>query len=328
MHDDADDSPDSLCHELQSRLKSLEKDLLIAYTENEKIFALATGAQQESRNINQQLHAMKQQLRNTEEANCNAVAEFSLEQNDMARQIVKLERKVNLLTTAKVSAEDDVQMWKKIAEQDRDEYKTRARGLERTAHIAEIRLKTLLEGLDANGSTVCGHHVGNSNEYDVDEDEQVIPEISEIFETDIVSSPAVVGGSGTCLADELLSEEYQSDGEWDSVVGYRDKEEMLAEFKSVEVINDDLGDSNNSSSERKEYYSIGSQVVDDNTRLSAMVSLYGVSRGQDYDQESIVINLGQEIMERLAGLALIGAGMGWKTVKINRAEDWIVVSFP
>lgn len=82
---------------------------------------------------------------------------------------------------------------------------------------------------------------------------------------------------------------------------------MLAKFKWAEGINDNLGDSNNSS-KRNGYYSIGSHVVDDTTRSSATVSRYGDSRGHDYDRESITMNPGQEIIERLAGLALIGAG--------------------
>lgn len=76
----------------------------------------------------------------------------------------------------------------------------------------------------------------------------------------------------------------------------------------MEGINNNLGDSNNSS-ERMEYYSIGSHVVDDTTRSSATVALYGDSRGHDYDRESIAINPGQEIIDRLAGLALISAGI-------------------
>lgn len=70
------------------------------------------------------------QLQNTEEANCNPGTVFSMERNDTAGWIVRLEWKVNPLITANVSAEDDVQIWKEVAEQDREEYKTRARVLE------------------------------------------------------------------------------------------------------------------------------------------------------------------------------------------------------
>lgn len=204
-----------------------------------------------------------------------------------------------------------MQIWKTIAGQHKEEYKKRERVLERTAHIAEVRLKTLLAGFGANGSTVCCPHLpnGTGNEYGVDRNENEL-EISEIsrFRRLILHPPAAVGRSGTCLADELLSEEYQSDGEWGRSVS-----------NWTEEINDNFGGSNDRS-EMKGYYYIGSHVGDDKTRLSR-----AVSRGQDDDLERIVNSLGREIMERLA---LIGAGMGWNTVKIYSAEDWIVFSFP
>lgn len=132
-----------------------------------------------------------------------------------------------------------MQIWKTIAGQHKEEYKTRERVLERTAHIAEVRLKTLLEGFEANGSTVCCPHLPNGagNEYGVDrnENELEISEISEISEADI-ASPAAVGRSGTYLADELLSEEYQSDGERGRSVS-----------NWTEEINDNLGGSNDRS---------------------------------------------------------------------------------
>lgn len=309
----------SLRHELESKLILLshsENDLLLAHNENERIFALAATAEQESRDFKRQMQVMKQELRTTEEASDYAIASVATERVGTANHIARLERKIGLLTKAKSSAEREVQMLKTMAEQDREEYDAKKRVLVRTAHVAEVRLKSLLEQLATDNSNTllsayASHsHSRTSHNYDSEQRESKLDGL-DVSEPEVASSIASPGVSGVCLAEELLFQEYQSDGEWDSSVEYADEDEKLAEdseSKGSAEINENLG-----------LVGFEDYQVDDGTQEPT---------NQDRDHQIIVNNIGHEIMEKLAELALICAEMGCKTIKIHRTADWMVVWFP
>lgn len=133
----------SLRRELESKsnlVDTLEQDLHAARNEHETAATSAVTAQREARDI-------KRQLARAE--NDDAVEAVAKERDGAVNAVAELKRQVERLTKSRRSAEDDFDRIKRMAEDDHDQHEASKRLLERRAHVAEGRLKSLLDELTA-----------------------------------------------------------------------------------------------------------------------------------------------------------------------------------
>lgn len=133
----------SLRRELESKsnlVDTLEQDLHAARNEHETAATSAVTAQREARDI-------KRQLARAE--NDDAVEAVARERDGAVNAVAELKRQVERLTKSRRSAEDDFDRIKRMAEDDHDQHEASKRLLERRAHVAEGRLKSLLDELAA-----------------------------------------------------------------------------------------------------------------------------------------------------------------------------------
>ena len=133
----------SLRRELESKaqfIDSLENDLSKARSEQETATTSIASAQREAREVKRKLAAAE---------NDSAVDDVVKERDDAVETIGELRRQVERLTKNRRMAEEDAERTRKLAERDVERWEEVKRGLERRAHVAEGRLKMVLEELAA-----------------------------------------------------------------------------------------------------------------------------------------------------------------------------------
>ena len=133
----------SLRRELESKaqfIDSLEHDLSRARSEQETATTSIATAQREAREVKRKLAAAE---------NDNAVEDVVKERDNAVETICELRRQVERLQKSRRIAEEDAQRTRKLAERDSERWEEVKRGLERRAHVAEGRLKMVLEELAA-----------------------------------------------------------------------------------------------------------------------------------------------------------------------------------
>ncbi|RPB24603.1 hypothetical protein L211DRAFT_857209 [Terfezia boudieri ATCC MYA-4762] len=131
----------SLRRELESKaqfIDSLENDLSKARSEQETATTSIASAQREAREVKRKLAAAE---------NDSAVDDVVKERDDAVETIGELRRQVERLTKNRRIAEEDAERTRKLAERDAERWEEVKRGLERRAHVAEGRLKMVLEEL-------------------------------------------------------------------------------------------------------------------------------------------------------------------------------------
>ncbi|KAF8429557.1 hypothetical protein EV426DRAFT_125755 [Tirmania nivea] len=133
----------SLRRELESKaqfIDSLEHDLSKARSEQETATTSIASAQREAREVKRKLAAAE---------NDSAVDDVVKERDNAVEIIGELRRQVERLTKNRRMAEEDAERTRKLAERDAERWEEVKRGLERRAHVAEGRLKMVLEELAA-----------------------------------------------------------------------------------------------------------------------------------------------------------------------------------
>ncbi|PWW77178.1 hypothetical protein C7212DRAFT_293301 [Tuber magnatum] len=133
----------SLRRDLESKaslIDTLEHDLSAARSEYETATASAATAQREARDVKRQLARVE---------NDGAVEAVAKERDEAVEAVAELKRQVERQTKSRRSAEEELERQKTIAERDREEWVDSKRVLERRAHVAEGRLKALLDELSA-----------------------------------------------------------------------------------------------------------------------------------------------------------------------------------
>ncbi|KAI5851384.1 meiotic cell cortex C-terminal pleckstrin homology-domain-containing protein [Morchella snyderi] len=136
----------SLRRELEAKsnwVNTLEEDLHEARNEHETAATTAVTAQREARDV-------KRQLARAE--NDDAVEIVAKERDEAVNTVAELKRQVERLTKSRRAAEEDVERMKKEAEQEREEFEAIKRALERKVHVAEGRLKSVLDEVAATNS--------------------------------------------------------------------------------------------------------------------------------------------------------------------------------
>ncbi|RPA91647.1 hypothetical protein L873DRAFT_1751775 [Choiromyces venosus 120613-1] len=133
----------SLRRDLESKanlIDTLEHDLSAARSEHETATTSAATAQREARDVKRQLARVE---------NDDAVETVAKERDEAVEAIAELKRQVERLAKSRRSAEEDLERLKTIAERDHEKWEDSKRALERRAHVAEGRLKALLDELSA-----------------------------------------------------------------------------------------------------------------------------------------------------------------------------------
>ncbi|PUU83414.1 meiotic cell cortex C-terminal pleckstrin homology-domain-containing protein [Tuber borchii] len=133
----------SLRRELESKtslIDTLELDLSAARSEHETATTSAATAQREARDVKRQLARVE---------NDGAVEAVAKERDEAVETIAELKRQVERHSKARRSAEEDLESVKASAERDREKWEDLKRAQERRAHVAEGRLKALLDELSA-----------------------------------------------------------------------------------------------------------------------------------------------------------------------------------
>lgn len=134
----------SLRRDLESKaqfIDSLEHDLSKARSEQETATTSIASAQREAREVKRKLAAAE---------NDSAVEDVVKERDDAVETIGELRRQVERLTKSRRLAEEDAERTRKLAERDAERWEEVKRGLERRAHVAEGRLKMVLEEVAAS----------------------------------------------------------------------------------------------------------------------------------------------------------------------------------
>ena len=154
----------SLRRDLESKanlIDTLEHDLSAARSEHETATTSAATAQREARDVKRQLERAE---------NDDSVEVVAKERDEAVEAIAELKRQVERLTKSRRSAEEDLERAKTIAERDNEGFQASKRALERRAHVAEGRLKALLDELSAaNAMSPPPPPVQNSSESEGDD---------------------------------------------------------------------------------------------------------------------------------------------------------------
>ena len=136
----------SLRRELESKsqfIDSLEQDLSKARSEQETATTSIASAQREAREVKRKLAAAE---------NDTAVEDIVKERDEAVESIGELRRQAERLTKNRRQAEEDAERTRMLAERDAERWEEVKRGLERRAHVAENRLKMVLEEIAASNA--------------------------------------------------------------------------------------------------------------------------------------------------------------------------------
>lgn len=223
-----------------------------------------------------------------------------------------LKRKLRELAKAKTEAENESRSVRVVAEREKRMYEVERRELQRRVHVAEARLKTVVQEYEKvnqmpayENDTLCG-----------------TCQESPILGTDGHSSPTDSECSRRSpgvpnimsLADELGFGGSESDEDQDEDDGDLPELEEDTDHNCVNDAMDSTMEAWKTQFEIRKYRDTSVQV--------------GFSDRQEDEQESTVDSVGLEIMDKLDELAWICEELGLKTVKIYRSVDWMVVLFP
>ncbi|KAJ6261150.1 hypothetical protein Dda_3816 [Drechslerella dactyloides] len=142
----------SLRRELDAKsglIDSLETDLSIARAETENTATTVASARKEARDIREQLKLKE---------NDEALEELYYERDQALETVAELRRQVERLTKSRRKTEDDMERNRQIFDRERSEWELNKRSLEHRVHIAEGRLKTLLQEIaSANEANANSH---------------------------------------------------------------------------------------------------------------------------------------------------------------------------
>ncbi|KAF8471246.1 hypothetical protein BDZ91DRAFT_775539, partial [Kalaharituber pfeilii] len=142
----------SLRRELESKaqfIDSLEQDLSKARSEQESATTSIATAQREAREVKRKLAAAE---------NDTAVESIVKERDNAVETIGELRRQVERLTRSRRIAEEEAERTRNLAERDAERWEEVKRGLERRAHVAEGRLKVVLEELAVRNTKSQDEH--------------------------------------------------------------------------------------------------------------------------------------------------------------------------
>ncbi|RPB14837.1 hypothetical protein P167DRAFT_483944 [Morchella conica CCBAS932] len=241
----------SLRRELEAKsnwVNTLEEDLHEARNEHETAATTAVTAQREARDI-------KRQLARAE--NDDAVEIVAKERDEAVNTVAELKRQVERLTKSRRAAEEDVERMKKEAEQEREEFEAIKRALERKVHVAEGRLKSVLDEVAATNSLpppqppppeiIEDHEDANQSEIEQSD----AASIQESMRDSFIGRPtswkmgddeaerlgirfSVAPNAGKSLADELNFDDDEDDEEGLEEYDEYDEDDRTAEFSFAE----------------------------------------------------------------------------------------------
>ncbi|KAF3902612.1 hypothetical protein ABW21_db0208855 [Orbilia brochopaga] len=129
----------SLRRELEAKsglIDSLEADLSIARTETENTATTVASARKEARDVREQLKLKE---------NDEALEELYYERDQALETVAEFKRQVERLSKSRRRTEEDMERTRQIFDRERSEWELNKRSLEHRVHIAEGRLKTLLQ---------------------------------------------------------------------------------------------------------------------------------------------------------------------------------------
>lgn len=339
----------SLRRELESKsnlVDTLEQDLHAARNEHETAATSAVTAQREARDI-------KRQLARAE--NDDAVEAVAKERDEAVNAVAELKRQVERLAKSRRSAEEDLERIKRMAEDDYEQHEASKRVLERRAHVAEGRLKALLDELAAaNAIPPPPLPVQDTPETDHEDVAQ-----SEITASDAASirdsirdsfkgRPASLmmgddeaerlgirfsvgaGSKGLSLADELNFDE-EDDLEEEEGLEEDEDDRTEAEFSfaddnaSERFAEDNASDSGPESGageddeecDMTEYHEMGVQVDFDDDEIQEIREQEHQLHHESEQQSERLDVLGLEIEEKLAELERTYAELDRKTLELD-----------
>lgn len=335
----------SLRRELESKsnlVDTLEQDLHAARNEHETAASSAVTAQREARDV-------KRQLARAE--NDDAVEAVAKERDGAVNAVAELKRQVERLTKSRRSAEDDFDRIKRMAEDDHDQHEASKRLLERRAHVAEGRLKSLLDELAAANAIPPPPPVQDTPETDHEDAASDTGSIKGSIRDSSRDSfrglraslmmgddeaerlgirfSVVAGSKGPSLADELnFDEEDEDDLEGDD----EDEDDRTeAEFSFADdnasegFAGDNISDSGPESEaggddeecEMTEYHEMGVQVDFGDDEIEEDQEQEHQRHHESEQQSERLDVLGLEIEEKLAELERTYAELDRKTIELD-----------
>ncbi|KAF3197570.1 hypothetical protein TWF192_005013 [Orbilia oligospora] len=151
----------SLRRDLEAKsglIESLETDLSIARAETENTATTAASARREARDVREQLKLKE---------NDEALESLSYERDQALETVAELKRQVERLTKSRRKAEDDIERDRRIFDRERSEWELSKRSLEHRVHVAEGRLKTLLQEIaSANEANQQAQEINGDEAYE------------------------------------------------------------------------------------------------------------------------------------------------------------------
>ncbi|KAI5783469.1 hypothetical protein FPQ18DRAFT_111193 [Pyronema domesticum] len=133
----------SLRRELESKanlVDNLENELETARADSEAATQTTAAAQKEVRDIKRLLARAEKD---------DSLLEVSKERDEAVEALAEMKKQMERLTKSRRQAEEDLERMRKIQEKDNEKYEEAKRGFERRAHVAEGRLKAVLDEIAA-----------------------------------------------------------------------------------------------------------------------------------------------------------------------------------
>lgn len=339
----------SLRRELEAKsnwVNTLEEDLHEARNEHETAATTAVTAQREARDI-------KRQLARAE--NDDAVEIVAKERDEAVNTVAELKRQVERLTKSRRAAEEDVERMKKEAEQEREEFEAIKRALERKVHVAEGRLKSVLDEVAATNSLpppqppppeiIEDHEDANQSEIEQSD----AASIQENMRDSFIGRPtswkmgddeaerlgirfSVAPNAGKSLADELNFDDDEDDEEGLEEYDEYDEDDRTADFSFAEDTALSANGSDNGlqsaveendqeeENEMTAYHEMGVQVdIDDTQEIQEQESKEEQQQLHQESEKQVerLDILGLEIEEKLAELERTYVELDRKTQELD-----------
>ncbi|KAF8538975.1 hypothetical protein BDD12DRAFT_120263 [Trichophaea hybrida] len=136
----------SLRRELESKcnlVDSLENELESARADHETATASIATAQKEARDAKRMLARAEKD---------DAMTEVAKERDEAVEALAEMKKQMERLTKSRRAAEEDLERMRKVQERDNEKYEEAKRGFERRAHVAEGRLKAVLDEIAASNA--------------------------------------------------------------------------------------------------------------------------------------------------------------------------------
>ncbi|KAA8910810.1 meiotic cell cortex C-terminal pleckstrin homology-domain-containing protein [Sphaerosporella brunnea] len=289
----------SLRRELESKnqlVETLEAELDETRADAENATANVASALKEARDVKRQLARAEKD---------DAMAVVAQERDEAVMALEELKKQMERLAKSRRAAEEDLEQLRKIQESDNEKFEEAKRVFERRAHVAEGRLKAVLDELASRNTPtptptspppapshrshqrVMSEDYGGSQQSDAASIRSISfsdrPGSLMMGDDEAERLGISLHGNGMSLADELNFDDSEEEGTTTQDEAYPQTDDMLSDGESVDDVD-----------ELPELADMGVQVepeIDYEERLQELEDLLGERKEQEFALRSKELDL-------------------------------------